>query len=112
IALSLVFPMIAIFGFTSFLMLAFNDFKYYKNPLADTKVSESFKPLNLPLIEEGMTKEEVLNLLGEPLSISEDGNHFCYAEKGGHGKYVYLRLNVEFEGNTAVLVDEEWIVED
>ena len=112
IALSLVFPMIAIFGFTSFLMLAFNDFKYYKNPLADTKVSESFKPLNLPLIEEGMTKEEVLNLLGDPLRISEDGKSFCYAEKGGHGKYVYLRLNVEFEGNTAVLVDEEWIVED
>lgn len=112
IALSLVFPMIAIFGFTSFLMLADNDLIYYKNPLADTKVPESFKPLNLPLIEEGMTKEEVLNLLGDPLRISEDGNHFCYAEKGGHGKYVYLRLNVEFEGNTAVLVDEEWIVED
>lgn len=112
IALSIVFPMIAIFGFISFLMLADNDLIYYKNPLADTKVSESFKPLNLPLIEEGMTKEEVLNLLGDPLRISEDGNHFCYAEKGGHGKYVYLRLNVEFEGNTAVLVDEEWIVED
>lgn len=112
IALSLVFPIIAIFGFTSFLMLADNDLIYYKNPLADTKVPESFKPLNLPLIEEGMTKEEVLNLLGDPLRISEDGNHFCYAEKGGHGKYVYLRLNVEFEGNTAVLVDEEWIVED
>ncbi|MBR3548695.1 MAG: hypothetical protein IKN90_01335 [Treponema sp.] len=112
IALSLVFPMIAIFGFTSFLMLAFNDCRYYKNPLADTKVSESFKPVNLPLLKEGMTKEEVLNLLGGPLRISEDGNHFCYAEKGGHGKYVYLRLNVEFEGDTAVLVDEEWIVED
>jgi len=112
IALSLVFPMIAIFGFTSFLMLADNDLIYYKNPLADTKVPESFKPLNLPLIEEGMTKEEILDLLGDPLRISEDGNHFCYAEKGGHGKYVYLRLNVEFEGDTAVLVDEEWIVED
>ena len=112
IALSLVFPMIAIFGFTSFLMLADNDLIYYKNPLADTKVSESFKPLNLPLIEEGMTKKEILDLLGDPLRISEDGNHFCYAEKGGHGKYVYLRLNVEFEGDTAVLVDEEWIVED
>lgn len=114
IALSLVFPMIAIFGFLFIVTFAFGtyDLKYYKNPLADTKVSESFKPLNLPLIEEGMTKEEVLNLLGDPLRISEDGNHFCYAEKGGHGKYVYLRLNVEFEGNTAVLVDEEWIVED
>lgn len=114
IALSIVFPIIAIFGASFLLMItfAFNDFKYYKNPLADTKVSESFKPLNLPLLKEGMTKEEVLNLLGDPLRISEDGNHFCYAEKGGHGKYVYLRLNVEFEGNTAVLVDEEWIVED
>ncbi|MBQ1672139.1 MAG: hypothetical protein II070_10165, partial [Treponema sp.] len=51
IALSLVFPMIAIFGFLFIVTLAFGtyDLKYYKNPLADTKVPESFKPLNLPL---------------------------------------------------------------
>ncbi|MBP5749079.1 MAG: hypothetical protein J6W63_12030, partial [Treponema sp.] len=61
--------MIAIFGFLFIVTLAFGtyDLKYYKNPLADTKVSESFNPLNLPLIKEGMTKEEVLNLLGDTL---------------------------------------------
>ena len=112
IALSLVFPMIAIFGFTSFLMLAFNDFKYYKNPLADTKVSESFKPLNLPLLKEGMTKEEVLNLLGDPIQISKDKNSFYYAEEGGYGEYWYLLLAVEFKDNTLSHIEKEWGYED
>ena len=112
IALSLVFPMIAIFGFTSFLMLAFNDFKYYKNPLADTKVSESFKPLNLPLLKEGMTKEEVLNLLGDPIRISKDKNSFYYAEEGGYGEYWYFWLSLDFEGNSLSLIKKEWAYED
>lgn len=112
IALSLVFPMIAIFGFTSFLMLAFNDCRYYKNPLADTKVSESFKPLNLPLLKEGMTKEEVLNLLGDPIQISKDKNTFYYAEEGGYGEYWYFWLSLDFEGNSLSLINKEWAYED
>ena len=112
IALSLVFPMIAIFGFTSFLMLAFNDFKYYKNPLADTKVSESFNPLNLPLLKEGMTKEEVFNLLGDPIRISKDKNSFYYAEEGGYGEYWYFWLSLDFEGNSLSHINKEWAYED
>ncbi|MBP5576913.1 MAG: hypothetical protein J6X67_09150 [Treponema sp.] len=112
IALSLVFPMIAIFGFTSFLMLAFNDCRYYKNPLADTKVSESFKPLNLPLLKEGMTKEEVLNLLGDPIQISKDKNRFYYAEEGGYGEYWYFWLSLDFEGNSLSHINKEWAYED
>lgn len=114
IALSIVFPMIAIFGASFLLMItfAFNDFKYYKNPLADTKVSESFKPLNLPLLKEGMTKEEVFNLLGEPLRISKDGNSFYYAEDGGYGEYWYFWLSLDFEGNSLSLINKEWAYED
>lgn len=114
IALSIVFPMIVIFGASFLLMItfAFNDFKYYKNPLADTKVSESFKPLNLPLLKEGMTKEEVLNLLGDPIQISKDKNSFYYAEDGGYGEYWYLLLAVEFKDNTLSLINKEWAYED
>lgn len=114
IALSIVFPMIVIFGASFLLMItfAFNDFKYYKNPLADTKVSESFKPLNLPLLKEGMTKEEVLNLLGDPIQISKDKNSFYYAEEGGYGEYWYLLLAVEFKDNTLSHIEKEWGYED
>lgn len=114
IALSIVFPMIAIFGASFLLMITFvfNDFKYYKNPLADTKVSESFKPLNLPLLKEGMTKEEVFNLLGEPLRISKDGNSFRYAEDGGYGEYWYFWLSLDFKGNSLSLINKEWAYED
>ena len=114
IALSIVFPMIAIFGASFLLMITFvfNDFKYYKNPLADTKVSESFKPLNLPLLKEGMAKEEVLNLLGDPIQISKDKNSFCYAEEGGYNEYWYLLLAVEFKDNTLSHIEKVWGHED
>ncbi|MBQ1726472.1 MAG: outer membrane protein assembly factor BamE, partial [Treponema sp.] len=112
IALSLVFPMIAIFGFLFIVTLAFGtyDLKYYKNPLADTKVSESFKPLNLPLLKEGMTKEEVLNLLGEPLSQSE--SCFYYTEENGKGWYDYFILKVYFENDAVVKIRKDWGYED
>lgn len=114
IALSIVFPMIAIFGASFLLMItfAFNDFKYYKNPLADTKVSESFKPLNLPLLKEGMAKEEVFNLLGDPIRISKDKNSFYYAEEGGYGEYWYFWLSLDFEGNSLSHINKEWAYED
>ena len=112
IALSLVFPIIAIFGFLFIVTLAFGtyDLKYYKNPLADTKVSESFKPLNLPLLKEGMTKEEVLNLLGEPLSQSE--SCFYYTEENGKGWYDYFILEVYFENDAVVKIRKDWGYED
>ncbi len=112
IALSLVFPMIAIFGFLFIVTLAFGtyDLKYYKNPLADTKVSESFKPLNLPLLKEGMPKEEVLNLLGEPLSQSE--SCFYYTEENGKGWYDYFILKVYFENDAVVKIRKDWGYED
>ena len=112
IALSIVFPIIAIFGFLFIVTLAFGtyDLKYYKNPLADTKVSESFKPLNLPLIEEGMTKEEVLNLLGDPLSQSE--SCFYYTEENGKGWYDYFILEVYFENDAVVKIRKDWGYED
>ena len=112
IALSLVFPIIAIFGFLFIVTLAFGtyDLKYYKNPLADTKVSESFKPLNLPLLKEGMTKEEVLNLLGEPLSQSE--SCFYYTEENGKGWYDYFILKVHFENDAVVKIRKDWGYED
>lgn len=112
IALSIVFPIIAIFGFLFIVTLAFGtyDLKYYKNPLADTKVSESFKPLNLPLLKEGMTKEEVLNLLGEPLSQSE--SCFYYTEENGKGWYDYFILEVYFENDAIVKIRKDWGYED
>ena len=112
IALSIVFPIIAIFGFLFIVTLAFGtyDLKYYKNPLADTKVSESFKPLNLPLLKEEMTKDEVLDLLGEPLSQSE--SCFYYTEENGKGWYDYFILNVYFENDAVVKIRKDWGYED
>lgn len=111
IALSIIFPIIVVFGFVCLLWTLFDyDYKYYRNPLADTLVSSSFKPLNVPLLKEGMKKEEVYELLGEP--ISEEENVFVYAKPNGKGWYDYYCLDVYFENDTVAKIDKKWKYED
>ncbi|WP_191016314.1 hypothetical protein [Treponema zioleckii] len=86
------------------------EYKYYRNPLADTKVSATFKPLNVPLLKEGLTKEEVLELLGEPISKNEKS--FLYTGEDGRGWYTFLWLTVDFENDVAVKIIKEWRYED
>ncbi|WP_407427960.1 hypothetical protein [Treponema sp.] len=111
IALSIVFPIIVSIGAISFFIFCFEyDLKYYKNPLADTLVSGSFKPLNVPLLKEGMSKEEVLELLGKPIHAGED--KFRYAEENGRGWYDYFNLDVYFENDIVVKINKAWYSED
>ena len=110
LVLSLVFPVLVFFGLIFLLCFLDFDIKYYKNPLADTKVSETFKPLNVPLLKEGMTEKEVLELLGDPVFQSE--NMFVYAKRDGFGWYYYFCLDVYFENDIVVKIDKKWLVED
>ena len=92
-------------------MLLFDyDLKYYKNPLADTKVSPTFKPLNVPLLKEGMSKKEVLELLGDP--IYERDNCLTYSTSNAIGEYEYLHLHVYFENDTVIEINKWWEYED
>jgi hypothetical protein len=111
LALSFVFPVIAFSGLIS-LLDADNGLKYYKNPLADTVVSDTFKPLNVPYLREGMTSEEVLELLGDPLEKKE--NKFIYAKEDNpdYSEYDYFKLDVYFENDRVVKIDKEWLYED
>lgn len=111
ISLSITFPLITFFGLLFLVMLLFDyDLKYYKNPLADTRVSPTFKPLNVPLLKEGMSKKEVLELLGDP--IYEEENKLIYAEENGWGWYDYLCLDIFFENDTVVKIYKRWKYED
>ncbi|MBO4728724.1 MAG: hypothetical protein J5631_09915 [Spirochaetaceae bacterium] len=57
------------------LYLVFEEFDVF-DPLCYTMKSESFNPYNIPKLKEGMTKEEIINLIGEPVSeIKENFNH-------------------------------------
>ena len=111
IALSIVFPMIAFCGFALLMVVLFDyEYKYYRNPLADTRVSSSFKPLNVPELKEGMSKNDVLELLGDPLEKLED--EFVYAKRNGIGWYEYLCLDVYFENDIVKKIDKRWKYED
>lgn len=112
IAFSIVFPISVFGGFILFVMILFDyNYKYYKNPLADTKVSATFKPLNVPLLKEGLTKKEVLELLGYPILMDE--NSFLYSDEGwSRGWYDYLWLKVHFDNDVVVKIEKEWRFED
>lgn len=111
IALSIVFPIIFLSGFFCLgLLWGTTGLRYYKNPLADTKVSQTFNPRNLPLLKEGMTENEVLELLGDPISRNE--NCFTYAEENGRGVYEYLILDVYFENGIVERIYKKWEYED
>lgn len=111
IALSIIFPIIVLCGFISLVLLSFAyDLKYYKKPLTDTKVSELFKPINIPLVKEGMTKEEVLEILGEPVSCHD--NTLIFAEASGRGEYQYLSFYMRFEDERVTEIYNKWEYED
>ena len=98
-------------GFALLMVVLFDyGYKYYRNPLADTRVSSSFKPLNVPELKEGMSKDDVLELLGEPLEKLED--EFVYAKRNGIGWYEYLCLDVYFENDIVKKIDKRWEYED
>lgn len=85
---------IAVFCFT--LVMAFATTMIEKqciyNPLIDTCHSESFNPYNVPKVEIGMSREEVVRLIGEPLR--EMGSHAFFTGDGActFGDYAWYDL--------------------
>jgi hypothetical protein len=72
------------------------------NPLIDTRYSETFNVYNIDKIEIGMTKEEVINLIGEPLnSIEDPGRDSGWTRWTGDGKsffgdYEWFSVSLNF----------------
>lgn len=72
------------------------------DPLCYTTGGESFNPYNIPKLKEGMTKEEIINLVGEPvLELKENfyhKNELCFT-KCRIDDTNWFRLSVEFDEN-------------
>jgi hypothetical protein len=47
------------------------------NPLIDTSYSESFNPYNIPKLKIGMSREEVMALVGAPLDEHSNRDYFA-----------------------------------
>ena len=73
-----IFTLISITVICAFTFSAYLFFEEFDvlDPLCYTIKSETFNPYNIPKLKEGMTKEEIINLVGEPVSeIKENFNH-------------------------------------
>lgn len=76
------------------------------NPLFYTTTSESFNPYNVPLLKEGMTREEIVNLVGEPMS--ETSQKMTFTEYEYNDGYAY-HLSVFFdEDGKASKISSYW----
>lgn len=101
------FFVFSLLSITLICMMAFPSYLYLEefdvlDPLCFTTRGESFNPYNIPKLKEGMTKEEIINLIGEPLEeIKENYNNKneLVFTKCGIDDTNWFRLSVEFDEN-------------
>ena len=99
----------AYFGFLWFAFLACRgaEILCYWNPLIDTYHSSTFNINNVPKVKEGMTREEITALIGDPIEQGE--NYSRYTRDSGTitGDFAWYKLVIIFEDNIAVKIDSD-----
>lgn len=78
-------------------------------PLIDTGHSETFNPYNVPQLEIGMSRDEVLSLIGKPLW--EQNGCMSFTEDGAcpFGDFAWYVLYVYFENGKVVEIYSSWM---
>jgi hypothetical protein len=84
------------------------------DPLVDTNHSAAFNVYNIDKIEEGMTKEYVTALIGEPLDTYTDKEGVMYLKytqdgKCSYGDYAWFEFQLEFRDNRVVTKRNQWM---
>lgn len=79
------------------------------NPLIDTYHSSTFNINNVPKVKEGMTREEVDALIGEP--IEQNGNYNRYTRDGAclSGDFAWYKIIIKFENDIVVSIESDVI---
>lgn len=93
-------------NFIAYVVYVFGEDVDFFDPLSYTITSESFNPYNVPMLKEGMSKEEIINLVGEPMSeIPQKMTFTKYENQDG---YAY-HLSVFFdEDGKASKISSYW----
>ena len=79
------------------------------SPLIDTEHSETFNPYNVPKVRTGMTREEVIQLIGEPLYERENTMHFTDDGACSFGDFAWYELWIDFEDGKASEIYSDWM---
>jgi hypothetical protein len=99
------------------------------DPLIDTKYSDTFNIYNIDKIKEGMTKENVIELIGDPLftgineegsaklEFTSDGKYQKSMEKNYYGDfawysigggYAWFNYDLEFKDDILIRIESFW----
>ena len=79
------------------------------NPLIDTEYSESFNPYNIPKLKVGMTRDEVVDLVGLPISESNNNMDYTGDGKCSFGDFAWYELYLKLENGKVVDITSWWV---
>ena len=94
---------LAFFGFSGAEYLCF------WNPLICTYHSNNFNINNVPKVKEGMTREEITALIGDPIEQGEKYSSYTRDDICLTGDYAWYKLVILFEDDIAVKIDSDII---
>ena len=94
---------LAFFGFSGAEYLCF------WNPLICTYHSNNFNINNVPKVKEGMTREEITALIGDPIEQGEKYSSYTRDDICLTGDYAWYKLVIIFEDDIAVKIDSDII---
>ena len=79
------------------------------NPLIDTEYSESFNPYNIPKLKVGMTRDEVVDLVGLPISESNNNMDYTGDGKCSFGDFAWYDFSIKLENGKVVDITSKWV---
>lgn len=98
-------------GFFWLAFFGFNGAEYlcFWNPLICTYHSNNFNINNVPKVKEGMTREEITTLIGDPIEQGEKYSSYTRDDICLTGDYAWYKLVILFEDDIAVKIDSDII---
>ena len=98
-------------GFFWLALFAFSGTEYlcFWNPLICTYHSNNFNINNVPKVKEGMTREEITALIGDPIEQGEKYSQYTRDDICLTGDYAWYKLVIIFEDDIAVRIDSDII---
>ena len=79
------------------------------NPLIDTKYEKSFNPYNIPKINVGMERAEIISLIGVPISEINNTMYYTWDGKCSFGDFAWYEFYIELEGGKASEIKSHWM---
>ena len=93
--------------------ISFMEDYFYFSPYADTYVSKDFTEEKFNKIRVGYSEDEVLQIIGEPLSVTQNNLwHYTADGKCKKDDFAWMEYGIQFDNNGKVLKVLKYIAKD